>query len=150
MSVFIINDAYTMPLHDHPSMLGLLKVISGSVKVQSYSRISSEQGDELLVQTEEPKILNHKSEATFLDEDTCNFHEITALNGPAAFFDVLTPPYSDISYQGANARHCHFYRKLMVDNSSDKKILKLEPIECPSHYYCESLEYIQPDFMQEL
>lgn len=129
-------------------MLGLLKVISGTVKIQSYSKISGTGDGELLVSSEEPKILNQQSEASFLDETSCNYHEITALNGPAAFFDVLSPPYSDLDYKGPEARHCHFYRKLMVDNSSEKKMLKLKKIECPSHYYCEALEYKQPDFMQ--
>jgi cysteamine dioxygenase len=83
-----------------------------------------------------------------LDDSNCNFHEITALDSPIAFFDVLSPPYSDMNDSDPSARHCHFYRKLMVENSPDKKILKLERIDCPSHYYCDSIYFERPDFMR--
>jgi hypothetical protein len=70
------------------------------------------------------------------------------LDQPAAFFDVLSPPYSDFNDESPNAIHCHFYRKLMVDNESDSKILRLQQIECPKHYYCDQLEFEKPDFFE--
>lgn len=154
-----------MPLHDHPNMIGILKVISGKLKVssyccysiikwltiyfqiQSYTRIPNSDDGEILVTSNPPLILDQSSPASFLDEKSCNYHEITALDGPAAFFDVLSPPYSDFSDMNPDSRHCHFYRKLMVDNSSERKILKLEQIECPAHYFCDSLQFDKPEFM---
>lgn len=143
MSVFIINEGYTMPLHDHPGMLGLLKVISGKLKIQSYTRISPSDSNDLLVIPDEPKILDSQSASSYLDEQQSNFHEITALDEPAAFFDVLSPPYSDMDNNDPDARHCHFYRKLKINDTT----LKLERINCPSHYYCDSETFEKPAFM---
>lgn len=115
-------------------------------QIQSYTRIASNDSDEILVASNEPKILDPSSPPSFLDEQNCNYHEITAIGEqPAAFFDVLTPPYSDFNDESPDSRHCHFYRKLMVDN--EKKILRLEKIPCPSHYYCDQLEFDKPDYM---
>lgn len=134
-----------MPLHDHPRMHGLLKCVAGQLKIQSYTKISDNQR-ELLVQREpaDPKTLDDQSESSYLDEKVSNYHEIQALDEPAAFFDVLSPPYSDMNdSEEEDSRHCHFYRKMMIDNN----ILKLEQIDCPSHYYCDSLHFEKPDFM---
>ena len=136
-----------MPLHDHPGMKGILKVIAGTLKIQSFTKISEVENGKILVSPDEPKTLDYKSNSTILDEKTSNYHEITALDGVAAFFDVLSPPYSDIEDQTPDSRHCSFYRKILEDNG-ERKIIKLEQIECPSHYYCDSVHFEKPDFMQ--
>lgn len=144
LTVFILRGRYQMPLHDHPKMLGILKCVAGKLKISSYTKISN--NTELLVKAEEPKIIDDCSSSIYLDENNSNFHEITALDEPAAFFDVLSPPYKDIDDVDSESRQCHFYKKLMVDN--DRKIVKLEQIECPSHYYCDSLYFEKPEFMR--
>lgn len=138
-----------MPLHDHPKMIGLLKCVSGRLRIQSYTRTDSSE-DEILVTSSEPKTVDHQASSSYLDENTSNYHEITAIDGPAAFFDILSPPYSsDVHDNGPDSdRHCHFYSKRMVDNSPEKKILKLEPIDCPSHYYCDSITFAKPEYMR--
>ena len=42
MAVFVLKDGNCLPLHDHPHMFGMLKVISGKVKLTSYSVVESE------------------------------------------------------------------------------------------------------------
>lgn len=37
IGVFVLRDGAKMPLHDHPYMYGVLKVIYGKVKIQSYT-----------------------------------------------------------------------------------------------------------------
>lgn len=71
-------------------MTGILKVISGKVKLQSYSRIQhDDDSGKILVNREIPRILDKNSPASFLTGCDSNYHEITALDGgPAAFFDV--------------------------------------------------------------
>lgn len=147
MSIFIIDENYTMPIHDHPRMCGILKVISGKLKVHCYTRIQTDAEDEIIVRAEEPKILDELSEASIITND-CNFHELTALDGPAAFFDILSPPYSDMHDSTDEARHCSFFKKVMVDNSNKNAIIKLVSIPCPEHYYCDSVIFDQPDFMR--
>lgn len=35
----------------------------------------------------------------------------------------------------------------MIDNESETKTLKLEMIPCPAHYFCDQLNFEQPDYM---
>jgi cysteamine dioxygenase len=146
MSIFIINENYQMPLHNHPQMNGILKVLSGKLEAQSYTKIETDTKDEIIVRAEEPKILDSRSDSVVLHPHECNYHELTALDGqPAAFFDILSPPYSDMDDSSENARHCSFFKKIMLDSSGR---IKLIDIPCPDHYYCDSYDFEQPDFMR--
>lgn len=136
-----------MPLHDHPKMKGILKVVSGKLKIQSFTRLP-EAGDSILVKQDDPKVLDHQSPSSVLDERAGNYHEITAIGGVAAFFDVLSPPYSEANDSSHDSRHCSFYRKILVDNG-DRKVIRLENIECPRHYYCDTLHFERPDYMKQ-
>lgn len=157
MSVFVLRENYTMPLHDHPRMHGLLRVVAGSVKIQSFSEIDRREeirnGDELrhvLVSVEQERIISAgKAECAMLTPAERNFHEITAIGGPAAFFDILSPPYNaDIPVYGK--RTCSFYRKLLLpgDGASNdgRKRMVLEKIPTPDHYYCDTEQYDAPEF----
>lgn len=147
MSIFIIDTNYKMPLHDHPRMTGMLKVISGKLKAECYTQVpTSDKENGMFVRAEEPKILSSTSDAAILYPDKCNFHELTALEGPAAFFDILSPPYSDINDSASDARHCSFYKKERVD--ADSQLIKLTQISVPDHYYCDSVYYEMPDFLR--
>lgn len=137
-----------MPLHDHPNMCGMLKVISGKLEVRSYSRIPP-NNEVVHVQAENVKILTETSEASVLLPDVGNYHELTALDGnPAAFYDILSPPYSEQDDASEDARHCTFYRKIFVNDSGSKVIFRLIKTRTPSHYFCETFKYEQPDFMR--
>ncbi|XP_055626131.1 2-aminoethanethiol dioxygenase [Toxorhynchites rutilus septentrionalis] len=158
MSVFILRENYTMPLHDHPCMHGLLRVVSGKVKIQSYTEIDRREetraGDLLrhvLVNVEQEKVFSaEKGESAMLSPSERNYHEITAIGGPAAFFDILSPPYNvDIPIYGK--RSCSFYRKLLLPGdgaaNDGRKRMVLEKIPTPDHYYCDTEHYETPEFM---
>jgi cysteamine dioxygenase len=140
-----------MPLHDHPKMLGMLKVLSGKIRIQSYTKINQEESENEnydIVSEDPAQILDQNSQSAVLDENHSNFHEITALDEPAAFFDILSPPYSDF-HDIDGERHCKFYRKLMTSKgTSPSRILRLEKINCPSYYYCDQVDYSKPDFLK--
>lgn len=148
MSVFILNGNYTMPLHDHPMMYGILRGIHGKLKVQSFTRSQNlETNDGFIVVDKEPmKDVNVESESAVLTPVLSNYHEIKAIDGPAAFFDVLSPPYEkDIPVYGP--RKCSFYRKITIPN---KQFMVLENIPTPNHYYCDSAEFkLPPDFLKD-
>jgi len=154
MSIFILDEEYTMPLHDHPMMYGILRAISGHIRVQSFSAIDQPPGDispsflsrrQPLVKIEQAKDVTTKTESATLTPTECNYHEITAVGGPAAFFDILSPPYeTNIPVYGS--RNCNFYRKIV---KSDSKLLLLERIPVPEHYYCDTAFYYAPDFLQD-
>lgn len=155
MSVFIMANRYTMPLHDHPGY-GLLRVISGTARIQSYSldeqTIALESQSSLLPVIEESPIeVTERMESSVLTMTKNNFHEITAIGtGPTAFFDILSPPYeSQISEHGP--KKCQFYRKINWSRpaESSAKLCYLQRINTPLHYYCDNASYKPPGFLTD-
>lgn len=173
MSVFIVANKYTMPLHDHPGH-GLLRVISGTAHIQSYSLEHPMQNTShiLSVIEEEPTEFTSENGCSVLTPTVRNIHEITAIgNSSAAFFDILSPPYeSELSQYGP--KKCLFYRKIPFkpsieyesieqhhnDNqtsdeeatSKSNHIAYLQQIRVPNHYYCDNIYYNPPDFLTNL
>lgn len=173
MSVFIVANKYTMPLHDHPGH-GLLRVLSGTARIQSYTLEHPMQNTPhiLSVIEEVPTEFSSKSGCSILTPTTRNIHEITANgNSPAAFFDILSPPYdSELSLYGP--KKCLFYRKIpfkptmttTTDSSNrntshsaneeastkSKQIAYLQQIRVPNHYYCDNIYYNPPEFLTNL
>lgn len=158
ITVFILSESYTMPIHDHPQINGILKAISGKIRIQSYTaktdspnnlHHASDLPASMFVPVikEQPKELTECSESVVLTPTEGNFHEITAVGGPAAFFDILSPPYeSVIPIYGA--RRCSFYAKVESNNTSKNSNIFLQRIPCPSHYYCDSVEYELPFYVE--
>ncbi|XP_067645463.1 2-aminoethanethiol dioxygenase [Eurosta solidaginis] len=161
MSVFVMRDGYTMPLHDHPCMHGLLRGIYGKLRVQCYTKQPLKPNEplydpgarEVFVHAVEPKIVDTNTECAILTPVENNYHEITAIDGMAAFFDILSPPYdSEIPQYGS--RRCHFWRtsgpqalKEVITNVSLLKkeikkmpLIRLERTPAPISYYCDTAE----------
>lgn len=169
MTVFIVVNKYTMPLHDHPGH-GLLRMLSGTARIQSYTLEHPLQNTPhiLPVIEESPVDCTVKSGCSILTPTLCNIHEITATgSSPAAFFDILSPPYeSELSMYGP--KKCLFYRKIPFEPSPDltfkntnshssddestktKQLAYLQQIRVPNHYYCDNIYYNRPDFLTNL
>lgn len=158
MSVFIMRGGYTMPLHDHPCMHGLLKVLHGQLKIQSYTETPKDSGDGPITYKQNKKNVNViKEDIKFLKPDTecalltpkeCNYHEITAVGGVAAFFDILAPPY-DADFPGIGPRRCTFYQALKEPEISangsgnadfKNSVMTLHRISVPLTYYCDTTD----------
>ncbi|XP_073838006.1 2-aminoethanethiol dioxygenase [Musca autumnalis] len=167
MSVFIMRGGYTMPLHDHPCMHGLLKVIHGNLRIQTYTPEVNTGSDsmqfdmtkekEVEVIQDEPIMVTSDMGCTLLTPTDRNYHEITAVGGVAAFFDILAPPY-DADVPGIGPRKCTFYKAIQTsfleeqskcnEETSDDSIcrkysknrLKLERIPAPVSYYCDTTD----------
>ncbi|KAI8126018.1 hypothetical protein FF38_01153 [Lucilia cuprina] len=156
MSVFIMRGGYTMPLHDHPCMHGLLKVLHGQLKIQSYTQdvkaneaLNNKQiTKEIDVIKEEVKFMKPNMDCTLLTPRECNYHEITAVGGVAAFFDILAPPY-DADVPGIGPRRCNFYEAITKSNleahsggdaNKPRTLAILQRIPAPLTYYCDTTE----------
>lgn len=167
MSVFIMANKYTMPLHDHPGH-GLLRVLAGTARIQSYTlEHPLHNTTHILSAIEEaPTDVTPKHGSSMLTPTVRNIHEITATgNTLTAFFDILSPPYeSELSLYGA--KKCFFYRKIPIKPSSpesphshanteeasvkSKQTAYLQQIRAPNHYYCDRIYYNPPEFITNL
>ncbi|EFN68891.1 2-aminoethanethiol dioxygenase [Camponotus floridanus] len=152
IAIFILKHGVTMPMHDHPGMHGLLKVISGVVELNSYSLRT--KGDHVIKSNEEvaavrhrPVFLHSNSSACILTPSEKNLHQIICVEGPAAFLDILSPPY-DVDEFGKGPRPCTFFKvvksKLCTESSDIIEEIQLSVVESPPDFYSSSLKYIGP------
>lgn len=148
MGIFILKPNMKLPLHNHPQMYGLLKVIAGTVNVKSYS-IKTENiikigtGEKILVTAEQNEDIqaDTNSECCILDPVMGNLHEIETVGGPAAFIDILSPPY-DTDMESTDYRKCSYFR---VNSEKEPKIFELEEIHTPSWFWSDTYPYEGPE-----
>ncbi|XP_032523536.1 2-aminoethanethiol dioxygenase [Danaus plexippus] len=164
MSIFVLKPGFRMPLHDHPHMYGLLKVISGAVRIRSFTEYPVTESINAIdfairVKHEAARLTQgiHKRRRFFAkisqdnvcheNSDTCvltptisNYHEIEALNMPAAFFDILSPPY-DTLIEEVGPRRCRYY---YVANEISTNVVELQETSVPECFYCDQAPYLGP------
>lgn len=146
LGIFLIKPNKSMPLHDHPGMHGVMKVLFGSMSVTSYSK-PTENGDTVssskmfMTQLVSRQTLTVDSPPCCLHPHEGNIHEIKATNEPVAFLDILAPPYNP-----AEGRDCtYFYRESSSDTASDDDgSIFLRPGSNPSWFSCVPLTYNGP------
>lgn len=152
MSVFIVKSGGVLPLHDHPKMHGLLKVIYGTLKIISYTEVNKQVFPDDMLTTHPQtrsfcrniKTVRRNNDLIVTDEDDCciltptdgNIHEIHSETQMAAFLDILAPPY-------ANDATCHYYQELPSSTSTDTTRWLLE-IPQPNSYWCNTISYKGP------
>lgn len=153
VGIFVVRKDGRLPLHDHPQMHGILKVIAGTIKIQSYTTVSTEResvesphtklGEQkpctILARKLPESIVTEKSEACVLTPSYANIHEIHSVNGSAAFLDVLAPPYD------SEIRNCHYYiEEIEHSDRSDSEgqpLARLVEIDSPPDYWCDSAPF---------
>ncbi|XP_054263279.1 2-aminoethanethiol dioxygenase [Macrosteles quadrilineatus] len=149
IGVFVLKKGARLPLHDHPLMYGILKVIRGTVHIQSYSILTNPDVREqetlsasksdlhpsevgltkdtlyrpvvLLAKKEPASLIGEKDSACVLSPLVGNLHEIHSVNGPAAFLDVLSPSYNT-DIPGVGPRPCRYFKELECDTVSQSEI----------------------------
>ncbi|XP_032232142.2 2-aminoethanethiol dioxygenase isoform X2 [Nematostella vectensis] len=145
MGIFIVKKGCHIPLHDHPGMYGLCKVLYGSIKVESYhitddSQLSNQfpLGYGGIVKRIPLHFVREKERRFDASGGTCvltpqggNFHAVHAMPGPTAFLDILAPPYSP--------------ERAQDNNSTEDNERWLIPIPPPREFYCDSQEYTGPE-----
>lgn len=153
MGIFIIKPGFKMPLHDHPHMHGLLKVISGNARIKSFTKIKPDEeknstslqkniemnSKSFLTEISDNKMCDANSESCVLTPEDSNYHEIEAINGPSAFLDILAPPYS--TFKDNKVRECRYYKVIQEINP---KLAQLEEMPSPKWFYCDQAPYLGP------
>lgn len=130
-------------------------MISGAVQVNSYTLKTNDDhiiklNKEVSAFRHRPISLHSNSPACMLTPRDKNLHEISCVEGPAAFLDILSPPY-DVDEGGKGPRPCTFFKtinsKLYTDLPDVTEEVKLLGIEGPPDFYSESLKYTGPPLM---
>ncbi|CAF1611659.1 unnamed protein product [Didymodactylos carnosus] len=141
--IFIIKQNHKMPIHDHPNMYGLIKVLDGHGHINAYSALGQPQtsDNENLNCTKTTSTSIHaQSDVAVLYPDRSNIHEIYATNNDhCAFLDILAPPYS-------NENDCSFFEVFPnpVDSTNNATCRYLLKRVYATDYYTESLQYTGP------
>jgi len=101
---FAIPPNGIIPLHDHPGMTGVIRVLEGSVDIESFDKCEE---NSYLARSRGTRTFKSPSTVCLGPQDA-NIHQIKAGETGAVFLDCLMPDYDDDS-----GRSCNFY---MVDN----------------------------------
>ncbi|XP_030604418.1 2-aminoethanethiol (cysteamine) dioxygenase b [Archocentrus centrarchus] len=154
MGVFLLKSGASIPLHDHPGMHGVLKVMYGKVRISCFDRLERPGGSSALPRGEMGAlrrcVLHSTGEYTeesgpcILSPDRDNLHQIDAVDGPTAFMDILAPPYDP-----DDGRDCHYYKVLPGDGVKDseqkEKEVWLMEISQPAEFWCGGEPYPGPE-----
>ncbi|XP_068114284.1 2-aminoethanethiol dioxygenase [Hyperolius riggenbachi] len=131
MGVFLLKGGTSIPLHDHPGMHGMLKVLYGKVRIMGFDKMessshpSSDPPPALQPYQHSSSVVRAALRSTgeysdssppcLLSPHRDNLHQISAVDGPAAFLDILAPPYDP-----DDGRDCHYYKLLSSLEHSDR------------------------------
>lgn len=154
MGVFLLKNGASIPLHDHPGMYGILKVMYGKVRISCFDRLERPTGgaQAAAAQTGAVRRCVLRSTGEFTEEsgpcvlspDRDNLHQIDAVDGPTAFMDILAPPYDP-----DDGRDCHYYRVVsdaeVPNPEQEQKEAWLMEISQPPDFWCGGEPYLGPE-----
>ncbi|XP_047327871.1 plant cysteine oxidase 3 [Impatiens glandulifera] len=162
MCIFCFPTSSVIPLHDHPGMTVLSKVLYGTMHVKAYDwvepafvrrNLGPNHSEVRLAKLSVDKVLTAPCETSVLYPNSGgNVHCFTAVT-PCAVIDILAPPYNEVA-----GRKCSYYRDHPYSTSSFGKSIKqiegkedeyawLETIGTPDDLYMRHGEYKGPDIV---
>ncbi|GFP84523.1 2-aminoethanethiol dioxygenase [Phtheirospermum japonicum] len=159
MCLFCFPTSSVIPLHDHPGMTVLSKVLYGSLHVKAYdwvepARIRNIQGTDhskvRLAKLAVDKVLTAPCSTSVLYPSSGgNLHCFTAVT-PCAILDILAPPYNEFA-----GRRCSYYRDYPCSSLSseddetgmagnEEDYAWLAEVDTPDDLYMRSGTYTGP------
>ena len=154
IGIFVIPAGGSIPLHDHPGMTVLSKLLFGSLRVTTYDMPDGDQGGSpprlpslpwmgqqarpLRVGPAVSAVVSAPCATLRLEPHKGNIHQFNALQD-TAIFDVLTPPYDDFA-----GRSCHYYELEQADPADPASAAELHEVGWPPELRVASREYLGP------
>ena len=111
VSVFMLPSHSSLPLHNHPDMIVLTKVLYGSMHVRSFTMDGPTSRTPMHASLARHEVRTKSCNAWELYPDEGNVHQFTTAEVPCIFVDVILPPYD-----GAHGRDCNFFSEVEIDN----------------------------------
>ncbi|KDO30579.1 hypothetical protein SPRG_04480 [Saprolegnia parasitica CBS 223.65] len=141
IGIFVLPPGATIPLHNHPDMSVVSRLLYGSLHVTSYDLVPAEANDAFWTAhdpgDDPPSIWRRKKKlllAQQRQDRTGNLHEFTSGSDiGCAILDVLTPPYDP-----SHGRDCTYYRvaaALEPTPDDSDPIFALEATPVPPHSF---------------
>lgn len=145
MGVFRFPENGTIPLHDHPGMTVVSKLLYGRVRVLSYDWAEAESPSTTRVPRRArlvaDRIIQAPIQPLSLYPDDANVHMFHALT-PAALLDVLAPPYAV-----GEGRDCHYFAEVPRGPNGEacgENEAWLLETECPESFEVNRGTYLGP------
>ena len=126
IAAFVLAPHAKIPLHDHPHMTVLSKVISGSLRVTSF-----DVGADGKARRSE-SVLSSDDGPAALFPSVNNVHEFRAGDGGAVVLDVIVPPYDEDA-----GRDCHYFEAVSLRGG----VFELREIPEPADFECLGAVY---------
>ncbi|BES96220.1 Protein of unknown function (DUF1637) [Nesidiocoris tenuis] len=145
ISMFVLRHKSSLPLHDHPLMHGVIKVVSGILEIQNYSFV--EDPSDIVrhrivcARKEIPKTVGVNDSPVILTPTNGNIHEITCTgHDGAAFVDVLAPPYGSV-LPNLGPRPCFYYFEV-PDQPAHSEIVKFVKSQNHPEFWTDDAPYL--------
>ncbi|MCO5574621.1 hypothetical protein L7F22_028410 [Adiantum nelumboides] len=153
MGIFCLPSSAVIPLHNHPGMTVISKLLYGSMHVKAYDWVDhADVSYPRLAKLAVDRVMSAPCETAVLyPKSGGNMHLFTAVT-PCAVLDVLAPPYSS-----EDGRHCTYFkafpyasragRPLTEDQRkelSPQELVWMEEFQPPSDFVVKPVPYKGP------
>ncbi|CAH0514840.1 unnamed protein product [Peronospora belbahrii] len=130
IGIFILPPGVSIPLHDHPRMSVISRVLYGSIHVKTYDFVKGDtvsNDKKRLARLRMDKIATAPYTLELLP-DCGNLHELVGGDDiGCAFLDIITPPYD-----AQDGRDCSYFRVISSiddEQNADETMFELESYE---------------------
>ncbi|KAH7300129.1 hypothetical protein KP509_24G045600 [Ceratopteris richardii] len=125
MGIFCLPKSAVIPLHNHPGMTVMSKLLYGSMHVKAYDWVDhNDVSHPRLAKLVVDRTLTAPCESSILyPKSGGNMHVFTAIT-PCAVLDVLAPPYS-----AEDGRHCTYFRALPYASRTGEYVVRCIQID---------------------
>ena len=126
IAAFVLAPHARIPLHDHPGMTVLSKVVRGSLRVTSFDVGADGKARRSI------SLMTSADGPAALFPSVNNVHEFQAGAGGAVVLDVIVPPYDEDA-----GRACHYFEAVVIGDG----VFRLREIPEPADFECLGAVY---------